>query len=98
MDRQPKYKPQAQSAFFADGRTSRGPVPGTVPQGFAAEDEARSTGIRDNMYIGQNPLTLTKPMLERGEKRFNIYCAPCHDRTGSGRGIVSQRSSCCPAT
>ncbi|MFB3776922.1 MAG: hypothetical protein ACE141_04900, partial [Bryobacteraceae bacterium] len=30
MDRQPKYKPQAASAFFSDGRASRPLVPGTV--------------------------------------------------------------------
>src|SRR5205085_9869169 len=26
--------------------------------------------------------------LERGEERFNIYCSPCHDKTGSGNGLV----------
>ena len=30
-------------------------------------------------------------MLDRGEERFNIYCTPCHDRTGSGNGMVVQR-------
>ena len=29
--------------------------------------------------------------LKRGQDRFNIYCAPCHDRTGSGRGMVVRR-------
>ena len=27
----------------------------------------------------------------RGQERFNIYCSPCHDRTGSGNGMVVQR-------
>jgi mono/diheme cytochrome c family protein len=27
-------------------------------------------------------------LLKRGQNRFNIYCSPCHDRTGSGKGIV----------
>src|ERR687891_363623 len=26
-----------------------------------------------------------------GKERYNIYCAPCHDRTGSGEGMVVQR-------
>ena len=30
-------------------------------------------------------------LIERGQQRFNIYCSPCHGRTGDGRGIVVQR-------
>ena len=29
--------------------------------------------------------------LDRGEERFNIYCTPCHGRTGEGNGMVVQR-------
>jgi mono/diheme cytochrome c family protein len=35
------------------------------------------------------PLSLD--LLKRGEQRFNIYCSPCHGRTGEGNGIVVQR-------
>jgi mono/diheme cytochrome c family protein len=35
---------------------------------------------------------LSMEVLENGPRRFNIYCSPCHDRTGSGRGIVALRS------
>jgi mono/diheme cytochrome c family protein len=31
--------------------------------------------------------------LERGRERYDIYCAPCHDRTGAGRGIVAVRGN-----
>ncbi len=78
MKDQPKYLPQGESRFFADGRELRAPVPGTVARG---EAEAAV----------QPPLTMAA--LERGQERFNIYCAPCHDRTGSGRGIVATRAS-----
>jgi mono/diheme cytochrome c family protein len=30
-------------------------------------------------------------ILERGQQRFNIFCSACHDRTGSGQGMVVQR-------
>jgi len=92
MDRQPRYDVQAASPFFADGRASRQPVPGTVAQGQLRADESWETGAIDGMYVGQNPLELNVETLERGQERFNIYCAPCHDRTGQGRGIVGQRS------
>jgi len=92
MDRQPRYDVQAASPFFPDGRASRQPVPGTVAQGQLREDEGFETGAVDGMYVGRNPLEITEDTLLRGQERFNIYCAPCHDRAGEGRGIVGQRS------
>ena len=56
MDRQPKYKPQAASPFFSDGRASRRAVPGTVAVGQLRADDAFETGISAGMYIGRNPL------------------------------------------
>jgi len=91
MDRQPKYKPQAASAFFSDGRASRTSAPGTVAVGQLREDDAFETGISSGMYAGRNPLPLDAAVLARGRERYDIYCAVCHDRTGGGRGIVSLR-------
>jgi mono/diheme cytochrome c family protein len=92
MKDQPKYLPQAGSSFFGDGRELRRPVPGTVARGFLKDDDAFYTGMRDGTYVS-NPLAMDRATLIRGQERFNIYCAPCHDRTGSGRGIVPLRSS-----
>lgn len=91
MDRQPKYKPQAASPFFADGRASRVAIPGTVAEGQLREDDGYETGISAGNYVGRNPLAVDAGLLARGRERFDIYCAPCHDRTGSGRGIVPVR-------
>jgi mono/diheme cytochrome c family protein len=82
MKQQPKYLPQAESRFFADGREFRRPVAGTVARGTLNQDAA-----------AVNPLPVTRATLERGQERFNVYCAPCHDRLGSGQGIVALRSS-----
>lgn len=30
-------------------------------------------------------------LLKRGQERYNIYCSVCHDKTGSGKGIVIER-------
>lgn len=88
MDRQPKYKAQAQSPFFADARASRPPVEGTVAIGQMKTDEAFTTGKAAGFYIGKNPLPVNRDALLRGQEKFNVYCQPCHDRTGSGKGIV----------
>jgi mono/diheme cytochrome c family protein len=37
------------------------------------------------------PFAITRADLDRGEERFNIYCAPCHSRSGDGNGMVVQR-------
>jgi mono/diheme cytochrome c family protein len=97
MTRQPKYKPQASTPFFSDHRASRRPVEGTVAQSQLKDDPAFTTGLTGEMYLGRNPLPIDAPLLSRGQERFNIYCAPCHDQTGSGRGIVAVRSSWLPA-
>ena len=96
MRRQEKYKPQMESPFFADQRTSRRPVEGTIPVGFLKEDTPYFTGQKDGQYLARNPEALSAEFLARGQERFNIYCAPCHDRTGSGRGVVPSRSSWIP--
>jgi hypothetical protein len=91
MKQQPKLETQHSSDFFPDRRATRRPVPGTVAVGQLKEDEGFYTGIQNGMYVGRNPLGITEEVLVRGQERFNIYCAPCHDRAGTGRGIVSQR-------
>ncbi|MCZ2152665.1 MAG: cytochrome c [Bryobacterales bacterium] len=91
MARQPKVGVQASSAFFANHTGSRPPVPGTVAVGMLKENAAFYTGQQDGFYVN-NPLAITPDLMARGEERYNIYCAPCHDRTGSGRGIVGIRA------
>jgi cytochrome c553 len=38
-----------------------------------------------------NPLSVTPDTLQRGQQRYNIYCAPCHSETGDGDGMVVRR-------
>jgi mono/diheme cytochrome c family protein len=97
MKKQNKYKPQAQSEFFADGRTSRRPVANTVALETYREDEGYSGGLNpDNTYVARNPEPLTRQTIERGQVKFNVYCQPCHDKTGSGRGIVAHKATWVP--
>ena len=92
MDHQQKYLPQAESRFFEDGMTMRNPVAGTFARGDLHEDDAYWRG-RDaiDSVIAKIPVPVTMQLIERGQQRYNIYCAPCHSRTGDGRGIVVQR-------
>jgi len=92
MDNQPKYRAQGTSKFFLDGSAMRIPIPGTVARGELYADPAYYFGKDENgNFVKTIPLSITLRMLKRGQERYNIYCAPCHGRTGDGRGIVVQR-------
>jgi hypothetical protein len=91
MHNQPKYKPFAHNAFFADQRASRPLVAGVVARGRLDEDEAFFQGHLNGAPVAANPLGSSRDVLLRGQQRFNIYCTPCHDRTGSGEGMIVQR-------
>jgi hypothetical protein len=89
---QGRYDPQERSDFFSDHRASRQAVPGTVARGQLREDDVLFTGLVNNQYVGRNPLTINEDVMHTGQRRFNTYCSPCHDRAGHGRGVVAQRS------
>lgn len=91
MHIEPKYKGYEPSSFFNDGRSARPPVPGTVARGELRTDELLYTGKINGQIADVFPFPITKKDLERGQQRFNIYCTPCHDFTGSGNGMIVQR-------
>jgi hypothetical protein len=91
MHDQPKYQSYEASKFFPDGRASRVPPEGTVPQGELRDDDLLYTGKLNGKDSDLFPFPITLDVLKRGQERFNIYCSPCHDRTGSGRGIIVRR-------
>ena len=80
MDSQPKYHEYEQGGLFRDGRVLQAPVPGTVARG----DIERATETT------QRP-PLTADLLSRGREQYDVYCSSCHDRVGTGNGIVVQR-------
>jgi mono/diheme cytochrome c family protein len=94
MDNQPKARPQSASRFFRDGATMREPVAGTVPIGGLKEDAVFHTGVGpDGQFVKTNPVTVNEAVLARGRQRYQIYCAPCHDARGDGKGILFQRAN-----
>jgi hypothetical protein len=97
MQDQPKYKPLRRSDFFADGRSARPVVAGTIARGGLRIDQAFYTGMRDGQFV-DFPEPVTRPVLERGRDRFDIYCSPCHSRLGDGEGMIKQRGFHYPAS
>jgi len=91
MHDQPRYKPLAQSDFFADLRSARPPVEGAVARGQLHEDTYFYTGKIGNSPGDYMPFPVTAEVLARGRERFDIYCSPCHSRLGDGNGMIVQR-------
>ncbi|HEX7879992.1 MAG TPA: cytochrome c [Candidatus Eisenbacteria bacterium] len=91
MRDQHKYRGYRESSFFADGRSIRPAVPGTIPMGSLKSDTLLYTGKMNGKPVDMFPFQVDRAVLERGRERFNIYCSPCHDFTGSGNGMIVQR-------
>jgi len=91
MHVQPKQNPLSRSDFFADQRSERPPVEGTVARGQLHDDTYFYTGRAGSGPGDYMPFPVTKEVLERGRERYNIYCAPCHSRVGDGNGFIPAR-------
>src|SRR5439155_1542133 len=85
----------------AGGRTHRGardarpePAPDAVPSFVqrAARDPLAAVDPKSDRL----PVALSRDLLARGHERYDIYCSPCHDRVGTGGGMVVQRGYTAP--
>jgi cytochrome c553 len=91
MQVQPRIDPLARSDLFEDGRAARPLIEGTIARGHLRTDTYFYTGRLGNQDGDVMPFPVTREVLDRGRERFDIYCAPCHARTGDGNGMIVQR-------
>jgi mono/diheme cytochrome c family protein len=92
----PRYDPYESSAIFRNESSAQPLVVGTEPRRDVAgavldEDELLNTGKQAGQLANVFPFAITRADMDRGEERFNIYCSPCHGKTGEGNGMVVQR-------
>jgi len=88
----PRYDPLEASDLFLNGSSARPLVEGTVSRGDLRADTYLYTGKgADGQPVTAFPFAITRTELDRGQERFNVYCSPCHGRTGEGNGMVVQR-------
>lgn len=93
MDFQPKFKSDQPNDLFADGRSNRGEVSGTIARGSLNADDLFYRGIENGQWTEGFPrqLEVSDALVKRGQNRFNIYCAPCHGYDGRGNGAIPRR-------
>lgn len=89
MDQQNRFEAQESNPFFADNRSMRQPVEGTIARGNLRHDPVYYQGINpDSSFVEHNPVDLTKSFLYQGKDRYEIFCTPCHGYVGDGQGII----------
>jgi len=91
MYNQSRFEPLEKNSFFADNRSSRPWIKGTVARGHLRIDAHLYTGIVDGKPAETFPFPITRDVILRGRERYNIYCSPCHGYEGDGRGMVVRR-------
>ncbi len=91
MQDEPKMVPQRGTTFFANGRSVRPQVAGTIARGEQNSDDYFHTGLIGNQAQDKMPYPVNMNVLQRGQEQFNIYCTPCHSRVGNGRGMIVER-------
>jgi mono/diheme cytochrome c family protein len=87
----PSYDPLQASPFFANGAASRTLVSNTVARGQLREDAHFYTGRVNGQFATEFPMAVTADVMARGRERFNVFCSPCHGRTGVGDGMIVRR-------
>ena len=106
MHDQPRVKPLAENAFFANGSGARVPPGGTVARGQLRADKEFETGrAADDSLLTALPAAEAarfeadrRAYVLRGRDRYGIYCAPCHGQTGAGDGMVVRRGYKVPSS
>jgi len=91
MHDQPRFEPLEASSFFADGRSSRPQVKGSVARGELRLDKALYEGKLNGEFVREFPIEITPEVLDRGQDRYQIFCSACHSSTGDGQGMVVKR-------
>jgi mono/diheme cytochrome c family protein len=100
MYQQPRYNAQAASTFFDDGRTMRAPVEGTLAREVETNPMVGEGRTVDGTgFVETIPAAVvqragdTRALVNRGQDRYGIYCVPCHDGLGNGKGMVITRAA-----
>lgn len=95
---QPKAQAFEASPYFSNGAVNQPLIENTVSRERGNIDPAFYTGQGPNGFLAEVPLPVTQELLERGQERYNIYCAPCHNFSGNGEGMIVQKGFPQPAS
>ena len=91
MDHTFKAIPQSGNTFFADRKSVRDPIEGTVARGVDVYPlQQGDLDLVDSVNVDPQ-LEKTEFLLARGQNRFNAFCSPCHNYNAKGASRVATR-------
>ena len=93
MDFQTHFGAQQEAPFWEDRRSMRPRPEGVVARGHLRNDSHLYEGRVDGGYASTLPMELTEDLLDRGQERYEIFCAPCHGAAGHGDAAIPSRSN-----
>ncbi len=88
----PEWMMRSKEPLNAEGESAQVPAAGSVRPRYGVDlpnDVVLEPGM--DRYVRNIPMQVTRQVLLRGREKFNIYCSPCHGRTGLGNGMIVQR-------
>ena len=104
MDRQAKYKPQAENSFYANGQNDRLPPKLSMSRGNALEikdvfnPEYTANSSSDELVLSGKDAsgefsdiftyTVDFELMQYGQESYNIFCMTCHGVAGDGNGVT----------
>ena len=83
------YETYTPNPNFADGKTMRNPVEGTIPIGY--EPYLYAKNDTDRVLAGKeliNPFQNNEQNLDRGKQVYTVFCSSCHGEKGDGKGFL----------
>jgi mono/diheme cytochrome c family protein len=85
--------PYSDLAFYTgkSGKTDEAPQAAAAVAAFHQPLAGFAQVIAGDPYEDAFPFPITEAVLKRGQERFNIFCAVCHDRAGTGDGMIKRR-------
>ena len=85
--------PYSDLAFYTgkSGKVNEGAQGAAVVAAFHQPLAGFAQVIAGDPYEEEFPFPITEAVLKRGQERFNIFCAVCHDRAGTGDGMIKRR-------
>ena len=111
MDRQAKYKPQAENAFYSNKQNDRLPPNYTVPRGNAlnrdqvfdfnykgrSKDEILLLSGKNEFdeFSDEFPFLVDYDLMQIGEESYSICCITCHGSAGDGNGVTKPYGGSC---
>jgi mono/diheme cytochrome c family protein len=82
---------ELEPALISGRKVAKAPAVSSGAPGDTNALPPPTAGIRPDEFVTDFPIPINADVLRRGQERYTIYCAMCHDADGSGNGKIVQR-------